>query len=237
MNSAAEETSNVRAVIFDYFYTLADPGATGRRALAALLDEVLPGMTEDEFLAARANYLRERPQRIEDVTHFQSYAEQWRTHGEGLFTYLGVRGVGPRYAAARFAGHAQAPLYPDATPALDALRERGTLTAILSDADTEYLPASVKGNALAVDVVVSSEELQRYKPDASTFVEVCRRLNISPQEAVVVGDSPVNDIEGASWAGLRAVWLNRAGAAWPLTSCRPAAEIAALTELLPLVTA
>ncbi|MFW1858219.1 HAD family hydrolase [Acinetobacter defluvii] len=40
------------------------------------------------------------------------------------------------------------------------------------------------------------------------FLETCQRLSIQPQQALYVGDHPLNDYTGAMNAGLNAVLLN-----------------------------
>ena len=53
-------------------------------------------------------------------------------------------------------------------------------------------------------VVVSADEGWR-KPHRSLFERALRELNVTPGEAVFVGDSPLHDIGGAQSAGMRAV--------------------------------
>jgi FMN phosphatase YigB (HAD superfamily) len=47
------------------------------------------------------------------------------------------------------------------------------------------------------------------------FAAALRALSAEPGDAVMVGDSLPNDVDGALAAGLRAVWVNRAGAPLP----------------------
>lgn len=49
------------------------------------------------------------------------------------------------------------------------------------------------------------------KPDAAIFHAACDAMEVTPAEAVYVGDDPVLDVEGAQKAGLRGVWMNRSG--------------------------
>ncbi len=46
------------------------------------------------------------------------------------------------------------------------------------------------------------------KPDARIYRETLRRGGSAPGEAVHVGNSLINDVQGARAAGLYAVWLN-----------------------------
>jgi 2-haloalkanoic acid dehalogenase type II len=126
--------------------------------------------------------------------------------------------------------HSSAVLYPDVAPALAALRERYHV-ALLSDADNDFLMASMKRNGLSFEIVVTSEDQRANKPHVSMFREVCSRLGVRSSEAVYVGDSVWSDIEGARHAGMRAVWVNRHGAEWPEEVQPPHGQVSSLEEL------
>jgi putative hydrolase of the HAD superfamily len=61
------------------------------------------------------------------------------------------------------------------------------------------------------DHIIASAEVGSAKPDAGIFIEACERLGLPPSRVLHVGDSPVDDIEGATAAGLPAVLLRREG--------------------------
>ena len=231
----------VRAVVFDYFFTLADPGVTTMSTIDEFVADVLPHMTSQALLASREEWLARRPaigvpvQPTSGGEHeFESYAARWHSYGEDWLAHLGVANGGDRWASARYRAHAIAPLYDDVRPALAAARARNTRLGVLSDADTGYLTENLALHGLELDAVVSSEELRCYKPHPAMFAEVCRRLGADPGEVLYVGDSPTRDVEGACCAGLRAVWLNRASAEWPLEQ-PPPAEIPTLAAVVDLV--
>jgi putative hydrolase of the HAD superfamily len=62
-----------------------------------------------------------------------------------------------------------------------------------------------------VDVLVVSEEAGVSKPHPRIFEIALERAGAGPPEAVMLGDSWRNDVEGARAAGIRAVWFNRDG--------------------------
>ena len=66
----------------------------------------------------------------------------------------------------------------------------------------------------------------RTKPHASIFEAALAALEVAPAEAVMVGDSYADDIEGARALGIRAILIDRDG-------LRPGEEdrIASLGEL------
>jgi putative hydrolase of the HAD superfamily len=89
------------------------------------------------------------------------------------------------------------------------------------------------GLDLFVDELVVSEEEGISKPDPEIFRRALARVGCGPDRAVMFGDSWEADIAGARAAGIRAVWLNRPGAARP----EPADEVIELRALEPIETA
>lgn len=59
-----------------------------------------------------------------------------------------------------------------------------------------------------VDALVTSEEVGVAKPAPEMFREALRRAGVTPDHAVMLGDSWAADITGARAAGLRVVWFN-----------------------------
>ena len=80
-----------------------------------------------------------------------------------------------------------------------------------------------------------SEEAGVAKPDPRIFAIALERLGADPAEAVMIGDSWVNDIAGAAAAGVRSIWFNRSDLAPPadpldipeLRALEPAAPVLA----------
>ena len=66
-----------------------------------------------------------------------------------------------------------------------------------------------------VDVLVVSEEVGVSKPHAKIFEVALSRAGSLPDEAVMIGDSWANDIEGARRLGIRAIWFTRTDASSP----------------------
>ncbi|MGC1378074.1 MAG: HAD family hydrolase [Anaerolineales bacterium] len=85
-----------------------------------------------------------------------------------------------------------------------------------------------------MDVVVISEEVGVTKPDPAIFNIALERLDCSPAQAVMLGDSWEVDVLGARQAGIRPVWFNRFGSPRPdesvtmIDALEPAQAIAEL---------
>ncbi|HEX5899165.1 MAG TPA: HAD family hydrolase [Solirubrobacteraceae bacterium] len=122
--------------------------------------------------------------------------------------------LGERFGADRRALHET---FADAAPALDALGADHALALVTNGASCwqrEKLMASGLADRFAV--VVVSGELGTAKPDPAVYARGLSELGAEPGEAVMVGDSLRNDVDGALGAGLSAVWLNRDGRPRPL---------------------
>ena len=83
-------------------------------------------------------------------------------------------------------------------------------------------------------VIVVSGDVGVWKPDPAIFEIALERCGCDASDAIYVGDSAHHDIPGAHAAGMRAVWINRAGRHWTGVE-PPDAEIRDLYELLPLM--
>lgn len=58
-----------------------------------------------------------------------------------------------------------------------------------------------------LNAVLVSEEVGWRKPNVKIFQEALKRLGVTAQETVYVGDSPLEDIAGAKSAGMKTVFL------------------------------
>jgi len=81
-------------------------------------------------------------------------------------------------------------------------------------------------------VIVHSAGAGAAKPDPRPFQIALERLSLTAAECVHVGDDPVNDGEGASAAGLRAILVDRAGEGGAGQRVRSLVEVPAMLEQL-----
>ena len=110
---------------------------------------------------------------------------------------------------ARYGGFVPDDLYPDVAPALAALREGG-LRVVLAGNQPERRTAQLRALGLAVDDVVTSDELGAEKPDPAFFAAVLARLgDPDPASVLYVGDRVDNDVLPGLEAGMRVCWVRR----------------------------
>jgi HAD superfamily hydrolase (TIGR01662 family) len=198
----------LRAVVFDVDFTIARPGpdlgpsgyvAVGRR-YGLELDPAL----HDEARRAALQTLERHPELDHDEQLWVLFTER---------IIIGMGGEGDTHGAAieltrawEHAAHFE--LYPDVAEALDVLRAYGLKTGLLSNTARD-LDAFVQHHGLVVDALLTSRAHGKTKPHESIFRDLLGRLGVSPEEAVMVGDSVEDDIDGAHAVGMRAVLVDR----------------------------
>jgi HAD superfamily hydrolase (TIGR01549 family) len=101
-------------------------------------------------------------------------------------------------------------VFPDVPDTLRRLRDAGIPVAIVSNwpCGLAYY-CSELGLADQVDSILCSAELGVAKPDRRIFEEACRRLGTPRHRTLHVGDTVIDDVDGASEAGLKAILLRR----------------------------
>jgi putative hydrolase of the HAD superfamily len=101
-------------------------------------------------------------------------------------------------------------VYQEVPATLDRLRRRGLRLGVISNWD-ERLPGLLADLDLAprFDAIVTSASVGVEKPDWRIFEAALQALDVAAGEAVHVGDSPIEDVEGAIAAGMQAIRLSR----------------------------
>lgn len=100
--------------------------------------------------------------------------------------------------------------YEDVKPAVIELSCRGLRLAIISNWDYSLhrIVDSLGGTAWFDPIVASLLEGVE-KPDRRLFDLTLSKMGLQPDEVLHVGDNPIDDVQGALGAGLRAVLLDR----------------------------
>jgi putative hydrolase of the HAD superfamily len=221
----------LRAVVFDVDFTIAKPGPDlgpdGYRRLGERYGLVLDPARYDEARRAALTTVERHPELDHDE-------EIWVLFTQRIIDGMG--GVGDTYAAAvemeRAWSHAHHfELYDDALPALAALRERGLRVGLLSNSARD-LGAFVAHHGLVVDAVLTSHTHGKTKPHETIFRRMLELLGVDAVDAVMVGDTVEDDIEGARAVGMEALLVDREGRYPELASLR---DLRALPEALDVI--
>ena len=111
--------------------------------------------------------------------------------------------------------------YPDAVPALRELRDGGLRLVCVSNWDCS-LPQVLGRCGLGelLDGAVSSAVTGARKPDPAIFERALALVECGPDEALHVGDTAEEDVEGARAAGIRPLLIDRDGNGGDISSLR-----------------
>jgi 2-haloacid dehalogenase len=125
--------------------------------------------------------------------------------------------------------------FADAREVLRQLKARGGRTAILSNGAPAMLASAVEAAGIKsdLDAVLSVDAIRMYKPRPEVYALVTRHFQVKPAEVVFVSSNRW-DVMGATVAGFRTVWVNRARMPDEYRECPPAAVVPDLTGLLAL---
>ena len=82
----------------------------------------------------------------------------------------------------------------------------GICTNMLADIQMKKL--CKLGLADICGTLISSEDAGRDKPHSPIFDLACKKLNVTHEQTLMVGDSIKHDIKGALACGMKAMWLN-----------------------------
>ncbi len=113
------------------------------------------------------------------------------------------------YYDRNYMAHAKAMEYAEDT--LKACRGKGLRLGIITNGYSHVQHAKIDLLNLRgyFDAIVVSGDVEIRKPDSRIYQLALDRLDVAPEETVIVGDHPVNDIWGAAQARIRGIWLRR----------------------------
>jgi putative hydrolase of the HAD superfamily len=229
--TGAAERLMITAVLFDLDDTLFDHRGCARAALTAVHQshEGLRTTSLDRLEDAHAEVLEELHQEVMlgrmplDAARIERFRRL--LDGSGA-------------AADEAAATAIATLYRDtyrrtqrtiagAAELLAALASQARIAVVTNNLrDEQQNKLATCGLDRYIHALVVPDEAGAPKPDPAIFRLALSRLNVLPQNAVMVGDSWQADVVGARAAGIRAIWFNPYGT--------PAPDGAAVTQLRSL---
>jgi HAD superfamily hydrolase (TIGR01662 family) len=206
-----EFVERLKAVLFDVDFTLARPGP-----------ELMPEgyVTCGRQHGLELDFSRYEQARGAALVDLKRHPEL--DHDEEIwieFTERIVQGMGGEPPAShdvaveltsRWQRHENFELYDDVRPVIRQLRDDGLKIGLVSNSARD-IQEFARHHALAVDAGISSFHHGKTKPHASIFRAVLDLLEVQPQDAVMVGDTVADDIDGALAVGMRAILVDRLG--------------------------
>jgi len=166
----------VRAVLFDFDYTLADSSRGTVECLSYALERAgLPLPGRQAMLATVGLALPEAFARLAPGAPPGPLVELFAERADRVMADL-------------------IDLYPDTAPTLQALWKRGWPAGVVSTKFRRRIEQVMRREGLLdlLAVVVGGEDVLRPKPDPEGLLWACRRLDVEPGEVVYVGDSVID---------------------------------------------
>ena len=226
-----------KAVIFDVYNTLFRNETSAwldtfgnicrLQGLAVSAQELWDVWKSFEMGFRRVRTNLERP---EESPAFKTYRTAWTEAFVDAFRSLDIKGDAQQAAALCVEAMGMREPFDDALPFLERAGQRWRL-ALLTNADDDFISPLLARHGLSFHSVVTSESARAYKPDPRGFLRVLQETGVSPEEAVYVGDTPLDDVHGARLMGMQAAWLNRSGARWEASLLAPHHEVTGLEQL------
>nr|HET6902679.1 HAD-IIIA family hydrolase [Ktedonobacteraceae bacterium] len=228
-----EAVQNIRCILFDLGSTLwthtderlmlASERIANLRAVLELFrcmgTGVCPHLNVDELgQALRKSF--EKQIRVKTRQHIE-YEPDFALAVIDALQQLGVPGVTHEfgeaiYEALRVRSSDSRKLFDDTLSTLAALQERGYLLGVVTNRHYGGLPFHEDLRTLGLlDYfelchMAISADLGIRKPHPAIFLHALKRLNVSPAEAAMVGDSLSADVVGAKKLGMLAIWMPKA---------------------------
>ncbi len=192
-------------MLFDFHSTLIDQGSSELWLEIAAQSVGVDSLDYTEIVP-KLNSIVEFA-RIEDPNHERDLS---KAANEEVFTRLLRDFTDEPLASALYSTITQAWFaYEDTLPVLDALREQGITTAIVSNMALNLNEILARmGFSDRIDHVFTSAELGHVKPNPEIFLSVCEAIGIGPEDLLMVGDNAVDD-GGAGAVGIRTLILPR----------------------------
>jgi putative hydrolase of the HAD superfamily len=230
----------IRAVLFDVDFTLIEPGPMFRaEGYHAFCERYGVAVDPSRFDAAVANAAA-----VLDRAGDAPYdAELYIAYTRRIIEEMGGSG-GNLDACAReiydeWASCHHFELYDEVPAVLRALVARGVRLGLISNSHRclESFQSHFELKDL-IDATISSPDHGFMKPHPSIFSEALQRLGVEPPDALMVGDSVRDDIEGALRAGMHAALVHRSPTPHPRAgwlAARGVRVIPSLSELPDLI--
>jgi putative hydrolase of the HAD superfamily len=189
----------IKAVVFDLDNTLVDFMKMKRRAI----EEAIPAMIDAglDITPDYANKLIDEIYKEQGIEYQQVFDEFLRR----VLQKVNYKVLSAGIVAYRRAREAALTPYPHVYPTLNKLLKMGVKMGILSDAPIKeaWLRLAYLNLHHIFDAVVTFDETGERKPNPRPFNVILERLQVKPEEALMVGDWAERDIVGAAKVGMK----------------------------------
>lgn len=197
------EKLDVKGIFFDFDDTLQSRKGAYRLYCEAFLSKYFPNISDEE----RLRKLDEMESHVDGgykdrEVYFPEMIELWKWDNHPPMQEL--------FDSFNYDFGKYIVMLPGAVDVLKELKSRGYILGAITNgvSSLQNIKLDTAGIRDLFDVVVVSGDIGIYKPDRRIFDEAIRRAGIKNEEALFVGDHPINDIEGALSADMQVIRMN-----------------------------
>lgn len=220
-------------LLFDIDDTLLDHSAAVRAGVATLHAACRPAAPLPAFEAAWVDAMKAHFPRF--LAGILTYEEQRRARiRQTIAPTLSDLDADELFAVYFAQYEAKWALFPDVAPCLDELGDHRLGIVSNGQSVEQRRKLILTGIVDRFEIVHISDACGAAKPSSEIFLGACSATGTTPGDAIYVGDLYETDALGARRAGLRGVWLDRAGAR---TAGHESPTIRGLSELASVVRA
>ena len=200
----------IKACVFDAYGTLFDVAAAAREAAAEPGREAFAACWQKVATDWRLKQLQYTWLRAVADAH----TDFWEVTQNGLDWALEATGLAgdPKLRQRLLDLYWELQAYPEVPAMLQALKDAGMNTAILSNGSPDMLDGAVQSAGIGdvLDDVLSVESVGIFKPARAVYDLVGDRFGCAPSEVLFVSSNGW-DAAAASGYGFTTAWVNRAG--------------------------
>lgn len=204
----------IKAILFDLDDTLLDGRKAQNNAIKEF-SELFPELKKIETAELTEDW------REITFKYYDSYQKGIITFEESrirrmreLFAIVGIH-ISKKDAKERFEIYKKLyeknwTAFDDAIEVLEVLRKKYNL-GLVTNGDSKQQREKIEkiGVAKYFDQVTISDEVGFAKPDNRIFEITCNKLQVRPEECIMIGDKFKVDVEGGIKAGMTSIWVNR----------------------------
>lgn len=222
---------DVKAIFFDFDDTLQSRKGAYRLYCEEFLKKYFPDINQEERLIK----LDEMEEHVDGgykdrEVYFPEMIELWQWKNHPPLQEL--------YDSFNYDFGKHIVMLPGAIEVLLEIKKRGYILGCITNgvSSLQNIKLDTAGIRDMFDVVIVSGDIGIYKPARGIFDEACKRAGVENKKALFVGDHPVNDIQGALGADMKAIRMNYGDFKGKgLGNPGVAAEIEKITDLLEYI--
>ena len=217
-------TLDLDNTLWDVDSTIIDAEKSMRQWMQAHAPESLEHYTPEALTDHRHAVVEAHPEKVHDLSFMRTAVLTRVMNAAG---YDNAQTLAQSAFDVFFAGRNRVVFFPGAIASLAELKKNFTIYALTNgNADIQRA-----GLSDYLHGAISSADVGKSKPHPEMFKAPLRKLDLSPHQAIHIGDNLVDDIAGALNVGMYTVWVNLTSSSLADTHAQPHQEINHLKEL------